>query len=299
MVGVISFPFGGSIYYKTETAYNDGGTSSEHRISDIVTDARIETGDVNTELRSISSPSIVDFSRTMTNPTLHVEWVYQPHANSLASHCIERTDCDLDSLSFEVGVNTCSSSSDAFYSLTGCKCTSFTISASQGENWTCSADFSVASCTTDSSASFTDPGAIGTDYATFNTAGSITWTNAGTYDGAYVTNSFSITVNNNISDYFDVGNIVKKAAIPGARDITGTCDISIDNGGKILWDDIIGGVDITSIVFNSGRTTGDYGTITLGSGRFDSGSIDVNTSGEGMISSVPFTFEEITLSTGT
>jgi len=300
MANEISFPFGGDIYYSVETGYGTGLTGTLLHFSDAVTDVRIETGDINTALRTISEPSIADFSRTLVDPMLHLEWVLQPNVNDFEKKLIDRTNCDLDSLAFEVAVNQCSSGSDTYYYLKGCKCKTFTISASQGENYTCSADFSVSTVTTHTAAQGTPPvSALGTEYAAFNIAGSVTWSSAGTWAGAYVTNSLDVTIDNNIQDLYDVGSKTKKAAIPGAIDVTGSCDLSVDDGGKTFWDDIKMGVDITSVVFNTGLTTGNCGKITLNNGRFDSHSIDVNTSGEGMISSVPFTFKMMAITTGT
>jgi len=293
----MSYPLQGVVYFEVESSYGNGFSGSQSRFSDVVTDARIETGDINMELRSISEVSLVDFQKTMVDPTLHLEYVYQPHTGvSAVSYFYNRTSCDLSSLAVEVGVNTCDSANDTYYYLRGCKAKSFTVSASKGDVYKVSVDFSVASMSTDTAANGTDPGAIGTDYATFNNAGSITW---GGVTGAYVTESFDFTVDNGITDYYDVGSTNKKAAIPGARAITGSCDISLDDGGDTHFDEVIAGTDITSVALNTGCTTGDMGTFTLNEGRFDSTSIDINTSSEGIMSSVPFTFKALAFSTGT
>lgn len=298
-MAAVGFPFQGLILYQVEPSYAYGfSTASDRRISDAVNDVRIETGDVNTALRTISEASVASFSLTMIDPTLHIEWVEQPNTkDSLASYCYNRTLGDLKSLAFEVSVNK-SQTTKAYYNCIGCKCKTLNKSASTGENWIYTADFSVASmwvCAA-SSASMTDPGAIGTTYATFNTAGAITWAGV---TGAYVTQSMNFTVENNITDYWDVGSTKKKAAIPGGIDITGSCDISLDDGGKVHFDEVLASTDITSIILNTGCTAGSFGKVTLNKGKFDSTNIDVNTSGEGIISSVPFTFKTLTFATGT
>jgi len=300
--GNLSYPFKGDIYYEVEASYKAGFSGTQLRISDAVQDVRIETGDINTELMSISEPSIIDFSKTMVDPTLHVEWVLQPHTgDSLISNCWSRstTSCNLDSLAFEVAVNACSTNSDrdAFYYLTGCRCKSFNVKASKGTNWIVSADFSVASLSINTARQGTKPAAFGTPYATFNIAGDITWAGV---TGAYVTEGFDFTVDHNLVDYWDVGNTTKKASIPGAINITGSCDISLDNGGKTQMDEIIASTAITSVIFNTGQTAaGSNGKFTLKQGRFDSASIDVNLSGGTILSSVPFTFKTLTLAAGT
>lgn len=293
----MSYPLQGVVYFEIESSYKNGFSGSQSRFSDVVTDARIETGDINTELRSISEVSLVDFQKTLEDPTLHIEYVYQPHTGiSAVSYFYNRTDCDLESFAIEVGVNTCSASSDTYYYMIGCKPKSFTVSASKGDVYNISVDFSVASLGIYSTAQGTDPGAIGTSYAAFNNAGSITWAGV---TGAYVTESFEFTVDNNLTDYHDVGSYVKKAAIPGAINITGSCDISLDDGGDTHFDEVLAGTNITSLKLDTGIATGACGEFELLSGRFDSTSIDVNTSSEGIMSSVPFTFKALDFNAGT
>ena len=293
----MSYPFRGDIYYEVEASYKAGFSGTQLRFSDAVQDVRIETGDINTELMSISEPSVIDFSKTMEDPVLHVEWVLQPHTGtSMVSSCYTRTSCDLPSMAIEVPVNEgCGTA--AYYYMKGCKCKSVNAKASSGENWILSADYSVASLEINATRTGTKPGAIGTAYAAFNAAGDITWAGV---TGAYVTQGFDFTIDNNLTDYYDVGSASKTESIPGAISITGSCDISIDDGGKTHFDEVIAGTDITSVILNTGLTAaGTNGKFTLTNGRFDSSSIDINTSGGGIISSVPFTFKGLTLGAGT
>ncbi len=292
----MSHPLQGDIYYEIESSYKAGFSGSQLKFSDAVLDARIETGDINIELMSISQPSLVGFVKAMEDPTLHVEYILQPHTGASAvSYFYQRTNCDLSSFAIEVGVNTCSATSDSYYYMRGCKPKSFTVSSSKGEAYKVSVDFSVASLHIRNSAKGSTPTAIGTAYATFNNAGSITWAGV---TGAYVTESFEFTVDNNITDYYDVGSTEKKSAIPGAISIKGSCDISMDDGGQTHFDEVIAGTDITSIILNTGIAVGENSQFTLYNGRFDSTSIDVNTSSEGIMSSVPFTFERVVFGTG-
>jgi len=159
-----------------------------------------------------------------------------------------------------------------------------------------SADFSVATVTVSDTITGVKPSAIGTDYAAFNVGGSITWTGA---TGAYVTQSLSVTVNNNISDLYTVGSYAKLGAIPLAKDVTGTCDISLDGGGGTHFSEVINGTDITSVVFNTGIGSSSDGKLTLNEGRFDSTSVALDIGGEAMMTSVPFTFKDLSWGAGT
>jgi len=291
----IGHPFNGIIYYGVETSYGSGigSIDSERRISDAVENVRLDTGDINMVLQTISSPNFAKFEKANEDYTLHVEWIYQPNTSgSLASYCINRTSCDLENLAFELGVNVgCGDAS--YYNIKGAKCKTFNMSASRGDAYKCTADFSVSDVAVTSTATGADPGAIGTDYAMFNTAGSITWAGV---TGAYVTDSFDLTVENNLEDYYDVGSSSKKAAIPGAKEITGSCDISLDGGGGTHFSEVVAGTDITSVAFDTGLASGDAGIITLTDGRFENTSVNQDTSG-GMLNSVPFKFQDITLTT--
>jgi len=292
----IGYPLSGVCYFEVEATYGAGFSGSQSRFSDSVIDARIETGDINMELRSISEPSLVGFQKAMVDPTLHIEYIYQPHAGvSAVTYFYTRSGCDLDSMAIEIGASTCSAESTYYY-LTGCKAKSFTVSGTKGDAYKISVDFSVASLGIYGTAQGSDPGAIGTDYAMFSEAGSITWAGV---TGAYITESFEFTVDNNLSEYYDVGSTEKVQAIPGARDITGSCDISMDGGGETHFDEVLAATDITSVKLDTGLATGAYGEFELENGRFDSTNIDLNTSSEGLMSSVPFTFRGLTFNAGT
>jgi len=293
----IGKPFQGQIWWAEEVDYNQGwvtGTTS-YLISDKVQDVRIETGEIQTPLRGISSPSVCGWTKSNFDPTLHVEWILQPDTNSLAVKCCDRTSTGtLPSLAFIVGANTDGdNATQSWWKLNGCVCKTFTISSSRGEPYVCTADFSVATIQ-DSSATIGDkPAAIDGAYASFNYAGSITWT--GVTGSAWVTDSFDITVENNVTDYYTVGSHDKKCAIPGAVDITGSCDISLDDGGGAHWDEIILNKDISSLVIDTGVGVGVDDKWTLSDGKFTSGSIDINISGEGMMTSQPFRFKHLTI----
>jgi hypothetical protein len=226
---------------------------------------------------------------------LHVEWVLQPDATvSLATYCCNRTSTgDLNSLSFEVGANTLGGTK-SYYILNGCKCKTFNVSASRGNEYICTADFSVQSVTTAATATGTKPSALGTAYAQFNLAAH-TITITGKTVAAYITDSIDITVENNLTDYWDCDSISKTAATAGAKDITGSCDISLDDGGGTHFNDVFTGKGLSSIAVVTG-CTGLDDTFTLTDGRFDNTSVDINISGEGMMTSQPFTFKELTIS---
>ena len=296
------FPFQGDICFHKEVSYGGSTDTSEGsafmKISDKVLDVRLDTGDVHKPLRGISSPSVCGFIETGGDQTLHIEWILQPNAHtSLVSYCCERTTTgDVPSLHFEINASK-ERTTESFYYVHGCKCKSFTVNASRGEEYICSADFSVKSVATASSASETFPTTdIGTDYAAFNQAGSITFSGGYT---AYITDSIEITVNHNLTDYWTVGSTDKLMAIPGALDVTGSADLSLDEGGAVAWGHIADVSALDTLIVNTGETGGIDGKFTLTTGRYDSLSVDQNISGGCMMASIPFTFKHITIDAAT
>lgn len=294
-----SFPLSGDICYSLETSYKGGHGATRYYFSDAVSDVRIGTGDVSVPLWDISSTSIVSFQKALVDPILHIEYWLQPNAATDALYyATTRTACDLGSLAIEAGANLCSTASKAYYHMYGCKCKNYTISAAKGELWKVSMDFSVGSFWVSTASVTVFPAAIiNKPYAAFNVAGSIAWTGV---TGAYITEGFSFTVDNGLNDLSNVGSLSKLESIPGKLSITGTCDISMDIGGYTNFSEVLNATDITSLVLNTGCTsTGGAGKFTLSTGRFDNTEIDINDTGEGIITSVPFKFSTIAIAAGT
>lgn len=315
-------PFRSKVFWWQEASYkagNTGASGGTHLVSDVISNARIDTGDVVQSLRTISEPS-VSFATALVDYMFHLEWDLQPQHASLATMCTNRTCGDLGSVAFEVLANldwNCSTTTFTVYHLYGCKCKTITVSATKGENWKCVADFSVGSisyCTTTitgdacslwvTAASHEADAEAGSALAAFNTAGDITWDPESGYDwytGAYVTNSFSVTIDNNLNDHYIVGSSNKQASIPGGLDVSAVMDISMEFGGGEIWELVIAGVDIDSVILNTGLTgAGNLdGKLTLEAGRINTGAINIETGGEGMVGSVPFTFRDLTWAVGT
>lgn len=291
----IGRPFQGDVWYYPEASYGDGGLlGTSYTPSDKVMDVRIDTGDMHKTLRGISSVSVCAFISQPSNPVLHVEWVLQDKdatQGSLATFCVERPDDALRSLVFVVGANT-KEEQPSYWKLSGCKCKTFNKSSSFGNEYVCTADFSVQSVATATTAYGTKPSAVGGRYAIFNNAGGI-YQNS-TEALAFITNSIDYTVENNITDYWDSDSLTKVAAIEGGLDVTGSCDISCDGGGAGLWGVVFGGSELTNITIDTG-TTGVNDLFTLNTVHFDSTGIDINTSNDGMMSSVPFTAKWVSI----
>ena len=306
-INEITRPFGGDIAYYLETTYGTLAiaTDATYLVSNKVLNARLDSGDVHKTLRGINRASVCSFIETGGDNVLHLEWVFQPHDASLATYCVNRTNGDIASLTFVLATNKDVTSHASYFTLKGCKAKNWNLSSSKGEEYVCTADFSVKEVDVSNTkpTNYGQPSDL--NYGThklagFNQAGTITFT--GGYN-AYITNSINITVNNNLQDYWQVGSTDKRAAIPGALDVTGSADLSLDAGGGEPWTNIVDSfTDITSLVIDTacpGGTDTTCGKITLSDGKYDSISIPVGLENGTMMSSLPFTFKTIAFATST
>ena len=299
---VIGRPFQGEVIWHPEYTYGSGTTitttnkKNDSDVGQLVEVARMETGDVNKYFRGIDSIFISKGTKTNINPAFHLEYVVQAD-DILLDYLVDRSSSGtVRSLAFKVGANLLGSAF-SWYTVKGAKCGTVEINGSEGEPWKVSADFSVSQIDTsaaDLHSAVTAGGTVNGDACMFNVGGTI-------YDStdkvfAYVTKSFSVTVNHNLQDLWTVGQRGKAMSIESALDVTGTMDISLDDGGKTHFDDVLNRANETTVVLSTSGTTGAP-VITLTNVKFDSSSIDVSPGNEGMMESVPFTAEQISVST--
>lgn len=281
----LTIPFQGTICFNVESAYGTA-ISTGYRISDKVYDARIDWGTTFKGLRGISEPSICGFISQPSDFTLHIEWVAQSTPTSLATYCVHRTSTgDLQSLGFDIGVNT-KGATKSYYLIKGAKCKSFNMKGDTGSEIVYSADFSCCSVINSNAATCTYPAsALGTEYGRFNAAGMVVDKNTSTTIATCV-DSIDITVNNNLQDYWVLDSTYKQAAIPGAWDVSGTMDISLDDGGDAFADAI--NTEMTNIYIKLGTGYTYYNVLTLDTARWDGLTIDVNTSNDSLMTGQKF-----------
>ena len=305
----IGRPFQGEIYWYCEDGYGTGVPHPDspngyhsNSVSSVVEVARMETGDVNKYYRGIDSIYISKATKTNTDRTFHLEYLIQTD-DTLLEYLVDRSSGTVRSLGFVVGANT-DMTTESWWEMKGCKCKNVEIASSTGEAWKVSADFSVSTTTVNDAqtdiaeagsykSSVTGGGGLTGDIAMFNVGASIK-AGVGVLDLAYVTNSFSVTVNHNTQDLWTVGSREKTNVIESALDITGSCDISLDDGGLYHFQDVMDADTATTIVITTAAITGAP-VITLTNTKFDSSSIDVSPGNEAMMESAPFTSEQIAI----
>ena len=297
----IGRPFQGEIWFYTETSYASGVPSVHATsVSSVVEVARMETGDVNRYFRGIDSIYISKSTQSNVDRTFHLEYALQTD-DVLLEYLIDRVSGVVPSLGFIVGANTDQTTS-SYWEMKGCRCKNVDVSGGEGEPWKVSADFSVSATSVGTTGHFiveksspTTGNDVTGDVCMFNVASTI---KADTKDIAYVTKNFSVTINHNTQDLWTVGSREKKNVIESALDVTGSCDISLDDGGVTHFQDVMDSDEATSIIINTAHVSGAP-VLTLSNTRFDSSSIDVSPGNEGMMESAPFTAKQIAVSTYT
>lgn len=290
----IGFPFQGRAWYWVEATFGGGYSGTTLPISCYIQNIRIGSGDRSIPIRDIGSAQVCELMKLMPEPTLHVE--YHPQAgDTLLDDCFDRTSCcTLQSMAFLIEANKCMpTAEDSQFYFVGCKANTIRISGSKNTPYTIAVDFlaqSVVSINTSSATALLStiaagaPAPLSGTIMTFNLAGSIA-KSAGVV--ARITNSMDITINQNLNSYADAGATQPEFLIEGGMDVTGSVDISMDDGGAIQLAEILANTAFT-LTFTLGTAVGSP-IITIPGCEWDNGDIDINVSGEAMISPVPFT----------
>ena len=290
----ISRPYEGYLAWWLEGTYGDDtNKSTASDVAEVINAARFETGEVNRYYRSIDSFKISKTTQSIIDYMFHLEYHVQ-HDDELAKYLFALDGNDhVYPLGFELGVNT-SGTTAGYYLLKGCVVKTAELNGSEGEGWIVTADFSVKDVASYTSKQSSVSTTVTGDLCMFNVAGSV---QADAADIADVLQNFTLRVDNNIDDIWSIGNRYKERAIRTAVDYTGTCDISIDDGGKAHFDDVIDHATATSIIVMLAGTGSGAPKLTLTNTRWDSGIVNAAGATEGIIESCPFTSEDLSVTT--
>lgn len=292
----LGLPFQGAIRYYIETSYGVGSvpTAAGKPISIKVLDAKISLGDKHKGLRGFDAPNICYLLNQCTDYSFHLEYIVQKGDTLFNDSVIRGVDCALDSMAFYLTTNTCIAptgpDATAFW-IKGAVNKSCKVSSSINNEYIYVMDFDVKSIVTDSTPTGSMPAALAGEICAFNVAGSIT---GNTADLAYITNSIEVTIDNGTKSYFDHDSLEKQYAFAGELNISGSCDISLNEGGGKHLSDVVNQGDM-DIIINMGG--GGCPKITLNDCKWKSSEIDVNISGDILKENAPFTGKLITYGT--
>jgi len=286
-------PFQGTIWYWIEDSFGGGESTTTLPVSCKVQNVRIDTGDRHKVLKDIGSPLACHLLKQTHEPKLHLEYIPQCD-DTMIDDTIDRINvdtCAMNSFAFCVGTNTGEGDADdvSYYNIVGAKPSTVRITGSKNTEYLIVIDYEAKSITTATSATGTEPTALTGDYLAFNIAGEITKTGGhvvNTDHIAFITNSVEITVTHKITGYTDHDSLYKDYLVEGDMDIEGSVDITLDGGGASHIGEVLNNTSFTIQV-----DMGDSGCprITLPNCEWKNSSVDVNTSGEAMMNSSPFT----------
>lgn len=288
----LGLPFQGDAWYVVESTFGqkptDGDTSLP--ISCKILDVRYGIGDKHKVLRGFDAPNACHLLEQCSDLTLHLEYIPQCD-DLLLEDVVNRTaEMKLQSLGFVIRTNRFITdvTDTTTYLLWGCKPKTVRVSATINTEYIITIDFSVKARDTVASDGIaagwpTKPTALSGEYCAFNVAGEIEKDEA---DVAYIVDSIDVTIDHNLVDKYDHDSLIKQYIIEGAYDVTGTCDISLDEGGREHEGEIVGQTEFTLVV-NMG-TAGCPG-LTIPGCKWKSGEIDINIGGDILADSAPFT----------
>jgi len=293
----LGLPFQGEIRYYVESSYGVGSvpTHAGLPISIKVLDAKVSVGDKHKGLRGIDAPEICYLLEQCDDFSFHLEYIPQC-GDTLFEDAVIRdgATCALTSVAFYLTTNSCTSPTgkDATaYWIKGSVNKSCKVSSSINNEYIYVMDFDVKSVVTDSTPTGAMPSPLAGDICAFNVAGSI---KANGNDLAYITNSIDFTIDNGTKSYFDHDSLDKQYAFAGELNISGSCDISLNEGGGKHFSDVLNQYDLDIVIALGGAGCPE---ITLNDCKWKNSEIDVNISGDIMKENAPFTGKTISYAT--
>jgi len=249
--------FQGRILCLLETEYGVTETDPDYlRFSDFVQNVGI-TGDPQRQnIRDWGNIDIEEFVNGIKKFGLTLEFVLQ-REDQLIDWIERDTDGRLKSWEIEISVNQLGTTK-AYFTLNGCKPNNVEVGAEASDvPFRCKVEFVVKDVTL----SLTEP-VIGTGTRESALAiapytfvgGKLERPNATEF--AYLTRSVSITIAHNLTELPDVGETTFKNFSEGTREVSGTADIAVEDGGKAQFDEAILGTE-NDVELYMGIVSGD------------------------------------------
>jgi len=291
--------FQGRILLVKETTFGTEPTNPAYkRFSDYVQSVSLSGNPRLVQLRDIGGYDVKEFAKAVKEFGLTVEFFVQ-RDTEIKDMVVRGTDNSLPSWSIEL-VPDLNQTTKTYYVLTGCKPNSVELSVEGPDGvLTASVEFIVKNVTTSQSTTERNIGtgsresAIGT--AVFNFVGGKVERPSGTAF-AYITRSFSATIDNGLSampDY-QAADVIK-AILEGPRKITGTASVALEDGGKTQWDNVMA-AQAADIVLYFGTVTGNP-KWTFSGAVFDSLEFELSADSGEIFIDRPFTAKSLTVAT--
>lgn len=269
-------------------------------ISGKIQNMRIGTGDKHEEIWGIDSQCACYLHPLVSDFTFHLEYFIQT-SDTLFDRIVDRTArCSFQTTAFCITTNRClgSGATDkTAYLLDGCKPKTVRLAAAFNGMYLITADFSVRRIITDGMNALWPTGAdkagVGSDptaftgagaaYNAFHVAGSIQKDGA---DVAHIVDGIDITWEHGLIDKFDHDSMEKQDCTEGQESVTGTVNISLNEGGGFHWAEVLNQGEF-QLVIDLGAHAAKR--ITLPYCRWKSSEIEINIGSEPMSEPAPFT----------
>lgn len=287
----LGMPFQGKAWYFLGESC-PSNTDTTYPISCKIQDARLGIGDKHEEIRGFDSACACHLHKLVSDFTFHLEYYIQCDDGLLERIVDKNAYCKLQSLGFFVADNSCvqADADKSAFLLCGCKPKTVRISAAFNELYLITVDFSVQNIITDGSFTSGTVNGVGTAptdltgaYLGFNIGGSIEKDGS---DVAYIVDGMDITFEHGIIDKYDHDSLNKQYQIEGEEVVSGSIDISLDEGGGVHWAEVINQGSFDIVVDLGGSTCP---RITLPNCKWKSSEIDISVSPEPLMESAPFT----------
>ena len=203
--------------------------------------------------------------------------------STILYNAITRTSGTLASVAFQVGVGV-EQATSTYFNMKGCKARSVTVNADEDGPIMATIDWSVKDVSVSSAKTATCSDTIATEPksfvgGSFKRGGSATW--------GYIVGSVSVTIDNGLHEAKDIGNTTLIAAEAGPRNITGSANVCLTDGGLTYWNECVN-VSTDSIELDFGSTSNDP-SIRFASAVIGSIEIPLDSDSAIVMTTVPFT----------
>lgn len=246
--------FGGRVLYVEETTPGTTPTDPDYKkLSDHVESCTVSLDPATKEYRDIGSYDVASFILGLPAYGLRVGYKLHTDRFDVVDGGVDRqADNSLKSYSFEVAVNL-DGTTQSYYTFKGGKVESTSLRGSVGEAVMVEHTIKALSVSI-----VTSEPSVGTGSRETSALGALSVYSGSTITRggsavAYITRAFELSVSHSLSVEGTDNQTDPKEIFEGARQVSGRCDITIDDGGKTLADTVLAGTE-AAMTFAFGST---------------------------------------------
>jgi hypothetical protein len=288
--------FQGRILLVNETVYGVTETNPEYLLfSDYVQNVA-PTGDPQRQdLRGFDSYDVKDFANGIQKYGLTVEFLVQ-RDTEIQDFINRQASGRLKSWQLEISINQ-DGVTKAFYTLSGVKPNSIDLSTEEGDvPLLCKVEFMVKNVVIVAAEPSIGTGSreasIGDPVYTY-VGGDLERPSSTSF--AYMTRTISLSVAHNLTPLPDIGETGYMNFSEGIREITGSADIAVEDGGKVQFDEAITGTENDMLLY-FGIETGDP-ILTISDVQFPDANFEFNKDDGAIFFSRPYVGKSASFST--